>query len=169
MAKLSTLAFTRRADVGAVLVLQDPTNPSVTLFGADGSPSTLTLLGIDASAARRHTQARAATLQSRLYASAFSKTRKTELSPDVTPDVTPDDVAEQEESEISLLVSLTVDWSGFESDDGAPLPCTPEHVRDLYVQCPPIRTQAMNFINDRASFFSASAMSSAPSLIIASD
>lgn len=165
MAKISTLQFTRRAEAGAVLTVQDPANPEQPLLGADGAPATLTLLGTDSSVAKRFQQARAALMQSRLYASAFSAKGKTA---DASPEVTPADVAEQEEAELDLLVALTTAWSGFEDDEGVPVLCTPDTVRALYEQCPPIRAQAYAFVSDRARFFASSATPSAPSLSIAS-
>ncbi|MBY0490627.1 MAG: hypothetical protein K2R93_12365 [Gemmatimonadaceae bacterium] len=165
MAKISTLQFTRRAEAGAECPLMDPLAPEQPLLGADGVQANLILLGTDSAVAKRHQQARAALMQSRLYASAFSqKTDKTEVAPEVTAE----DVAEQEAAELDLLVALTVGWRGFEDDEGAPVPCTSATVRALYEQCPPIRAQALTFVTDRARFFAASATPSAPSLPIAS-
>jgi hypothetical protein len=158
MAKLSTLQFSGRADTGAALVIMDPLNPAEPLRGADGAPATITLRGIDSPTAKR------LQYEQRAAASVAAAARASEDGSDAALyTVTVDDIETLIANTIALLVALTVDWTGFEDDAGAPLPCTPEHARALYAQCEPIREQATAFLNDRARFFAASATPSAPS------
>ena len=156
MAKLSTLKLTDRAEQGAACVIRDYTADKAGKDGAlppllagDGSPITITLLGIDSAAAQRIRRERAAAQQSQLYTSLYAKQE------DEKPDglVSPDDIAAQEEAEIAMLAALTVTWHGFEDDDDAPVPCTHDAAEALYRACPPIRAQVSAFVNDRARFF----------------
>lgn len=160
MAKLSTLKLKAQAEAGATLILRDPfaepqdDGDQPPLQAGDGTPATLTLLGADSETAKRLDYQRAAAAQNRVYASAFGKGKKSAV-------VTPEDIAEQAVYELDKLVALTVSWHGFEDDAGAPLPFSPEAVRELYAQNPFIREQALAFLGDRARFFGRSAMPSA--------
>lgn len=163
MAKLRTLKLVDQAAAGAVCIVRDRFAPVVNgefppLLAADGSPVTLTLLGADSPAAKRLGYQRAAQAQNRLYASAFGKQK------DATIVVTPDDVAEQAAFDLERLVTLTIDWHGFEDDEDQPVAFSKELVRELYEQNPDIREQAMAFVEDRATFFGRSSTPSAPSL-----
>jgi hypothetical protein len=53
---------------------------------------------------------------------------------------------------IELAVAATIGWDGFTSR-GAPLPCTPANVEQLYRGCPWIFDDAQEAMNDHAGFF----------------
>jgi hypothetical protein len=60
--------------------------------------------------------------------------------------------AEELEAEaLSLLVAVTLDWEGI-SENGQPLACTPENVREVYAKVPWLSEQADDFVGDRANF-----------------
>jgi hypothetical protein len=151
MAKLSSLNLVDRAGRGAVLVVRDTTQPvgedgeHPAILAADGSPATLTLLGMDSPQARRIQYRTRAAFQSRVLARAHAAQK--------ADGITPDDIAEQAEADLDLLVALTVDWHGFEDDDDQPIPCTPAAVRALYAASPIILEQALAFVQDRRRFF----------------
>ena len=164
MAKLSALKLTDRAQHGAVCIIRDFTATKVGedsklpfLPAADGSPVTITLLGVDSHEAQTLRRQKAADQQNLLYQSLYAKDEKPEGGL-----VSPDDIAAQEEAEILMLTSLTLAWHGFEDDDDNPIICTPETAAMLYRQCPPIRAQVAAFVNDRASFFGPLVTRSAP-------
>lgn len=163
MAKLGTLKLKQQAEAGATMIVRDPfgeTNDDgelPPLLAADGTPATLTLLGADSETARKLDHQRAAAAQNRIYAGAFGSGKKKSVV------VTPEDIAEQTAYETEKLVALTVGWHGFEDEEGAPLPFTADGVRELYVQNPLIREQAITFLTDRTRFFARSSTPSAPS------
>lgn len=164
MARITTLQFATRAAQGATLRVHDPLKPEQYLLGADGNVATLTLLGLDAPDAKALQTAHAVENANR------RRERYTDEG-DAAPSldvITLDDMTRTEDQQIALLVSLTVAWSGFEDDTGAPWPCTPANAEQLYRECIPIRAEAWAFVNDRAGFFGASATASAPLPSIAS-
>lgn len=164
MAKIHALHLTTRAATGATLIVRDfmampdADGELPPLRAADGAPCTITVQGIDAPAAKRFQQLRAAETQNRAYA-AMLGSKKAET----TVLVSADDVAEVEEAEVALLATLTTGWSGFEDDADQAIPFSQEAARSLYAACPPIRAQVLAFVNDRQRFFGSSATPAAPS------
>ena len=60
--------------------------------------------------------------------------------------------AEELEAEaLNLLVAVTLDWEGI-SENGQPLACTPENVREVYARVPWLHEQVDDFVGDRANF-----------------
>lgn len=157
MAEISSILLGSRAEAGAKMTVANPLKPTEPLLGADGTPATITLLGIDSKVARRHQHRLDAARESKVYEKAFNKA--TDELMDLGNVVTEDDIEARDAVALDLLVALTVAWSGFEAG-GEPFPCTPENVRQLYEECAPIRAQADAFVRDRARFFVDSAASS---------
>lgn len=165
MAKLSTLKLSIRAEVGATFAVPDflaalgaDGEPPV-LLAIDGSPVTLTFLGIDAPVARRFEYARAAALQTKAWASHTAK-----ATPDADESaVTADEIAEQHDAAIEKLVALTTGWHGFEDDDDQPVPFTREAVQALYDANPLLVSWALAKVGDRQRFFAVSRTGSASS------
>jgi hypothetical protein len=157
MAEISSIFLRSRAEAGAKMTVTNPLNPTELLLGADGTPATITLIGIDSKVARRHQHRLDAAKESKIYEKAFNKAN--DESMDLGNVVTEDDIEARDEVSIDLLVALTVAWSGFEMA-GEPFPCTAENARRLYEESPPIRAQADAFVRDRARFFVDSAASS---------
>lgn len=162
MARLTARNLVGIANIGAVMIVRDETQKRdengefPPLLGADGSPSTLTLMGADSTLSRRIGLAQRAKAQNRAFQKAMSKKG--------SADVTADDVAQQDNEDVEELVASTTAWSGFEDEHDAPLPCAPEHVQALYTNDPSIRAQAQRFVNNRADFLARSTTSSAPSV-----
>lgn len=164
MAKLSSLQLTTRAEVGATMIVRDflakPDDKGQLppLLARDGTPCTITFMGIDSPVARRLRHERRAASRNAMLAAMYTKAE----SGGELQVATADAEAEAEQHSVAELVGLTLAWHGFEDDDDVPLPCTPEHTEALFAQCDPIREQASRFIYDRADFFGASASGSAP-------
>lgn len=146
--KLSYFNVTAHANAGATLTVRDfrvvatVDGPVPPLLGADGEPATITLLGLDSNVGKNHQNQSAADAQNRVFATMGKKTAS----------VSAEDVAEQHERDIALLVSLTTDWRGFEDEAGDAIPFSPEAVRELYHDCPPIRDQVFAFVSDRRNY-----------------
>lgn len=161
-----------RAVDGAVMVVRDfraakdkTTGLQPPLLSADGTACTLTLLGLDSAVAKQMHYARAAAARNRV------EQRLQALSAGVDApmtELTPDDIAAEDAADLDLLVALTTGWSGFEDDDDQPAVFSPDAVRTLYAQCPPIREQALAFIGDRTRFFGGSKATSAATSNISS-
>lgn len=136
------------------------------MLAADGTPVTITLLGMDSPVARDLHYARAASARNRVEA------RLQQITAGVTPESAPltaEDIAAEDAADLDMLVALTTAWHGFEEDDGTPSPFTPDAVRETYQLCPPIREQALAFIGDRSRFFGDSKPTPAPSPSTSSD
>jgi hypothetical protein len=158
MAKLSTIDITTRANAGTTFT---PHLPTLTpqgdyelIYGADGTPATITLLGADSTVARRLTRQQRATLQNRMAGMAFSGKKQDGL--------TEADIAAQEAHDLDLVVACTVAWTGFEDEHDTPLPCTEDHVRALYEAAPYLVDQALRHLRDRGRFFGPSSTPSEP-------
>lgn len=162
MAKLSSLKFAARADVGAAMTVMDPLDLTKPMLAANGSPSTLTLLGLDSAVGKRLEFESRAARQAR--ETALARAESTEA-----PTFDPEELAAEHQRTIDKLVELTIDWSGFEDDEGNTVAFSKELVRELYEQNEDIVYQALAFYYDKPRFFAASATPSAPSPTTASD
>lgn len=165
MAKLSTLKLSTRAEAGATMIVRNflakPDKDGVLppMLARDGTPCTITFMGIDSPTARRLRHERSAAKRNAMLTAMYAKA---EAGGELQV-ASAEQEAEDEAQSVEDLVALTLDWHGFEDDDDTPLPCTTEHTTALFAQCQPIRDQASQFLYNRADFFGASGSSSAPS------
>lgn len=168
MTKLArSLRLTDRAEAGAWLTLEDRTQKPVAgvfppLAGVGGQPIAIEFLGIDSRAARDLMRARQAAAQSRFLERARSDS-------DETAAVTVEQIADQQEKDIELLVTLARNWRNVPDEDGAPLDITPALARELFESNPLVVTQALDYLNDRPRFFGGSSTTSVPSSNTAHD
>lgn len=157
MPKARKYSPTQRAAQGAVLHVVDRHAPPVKgkyppLIGANGEAVTLTMMGADSPTAKRLAMTTRAEQQSRVVA----RVRSGESDGGVTAE----DIAEQEQRDIEKCARLVIAWTGVTEDDGTASPLTPENARALFADDEDIRLQALDFVEDRPSFFG---LSSPPS------
>lgn len=144
--KLSRLNIKQAVNAGVwvdILMVADidytaPDGTVVQLREGDPSGMSLRLLGTDSEVYReRQEKAFAA----RLKKKAGNKDAET--------------LAEAEARAVDLLVALTVDWKGFDDDDGNPIPFSEKAVRDVYADegYRWLRDQADTAANQRRRFF----------------
>lgn len=158
--QLSQLNLAARARLGATLILRNETLPIVTATadadhgkypvyrGADGTPVTVTLEGVDSPTAQQFGYAQRAEAINR-----YASDRASDPTGVVAIIMTADTLAADDARTVALLVALTRAWSGIEGDDNAPLALTPDAAHQLYTGNPSIRAQALRFVDDRADFF----------------
>ena len=126
------------SEIGAVLELNTKTGEPATQ--ADGSPVTITLLGTDSKKWRKAED----TVGDRRLKSANPRNGAAAKT-----------MEEQRNDVAFLLASVTVAWSGFESD-GVPVECTFENAKNLYLNHSFIREQVDSFLAERRNFSKAS-------------
>lgn len=164
MATLKSLDAVTIAETGVPMIVRDEYQPLGAdglyppILAADGTPATLTMLGIDSRTARKLEWA----LRAKRENMAAAK------SAGGATTVTADDEAEKDAENLDKVVALVKDWHGFEDESGAPVPWTPALVRALFEQNPPIYGQAVLFVYRRADFFAHAKLPSAPPLLTVS-
>lgn len=120
------------AEEGVPMEVKHPRTGAV-LTQEDGSPITITLLGMDSKVMRR------------LVLEQQRQTLKARQKGEI-PDL---DQAQQDA--IDLFVAATVKWSGIVLG-GITLECTPANARRLYIQSPRLREQIDLFLGNSANF-----------------
>lgn len=115
----------RRAEVTIYAKGGDP------YLGANGEPSTITVVGSESKRVRDAQRASTKRL---------IRGRRSKLTPE-----------DMEQNRIAVAAAAVVDWSGWEDGD-SPLPCTPDNVRRL-LQVPHILEQVESAVNGHADFF----------------
>jgi hypothetical protein len=128
---------TSGANEGAKMEVRDANG--VPVLKTDGSPVTITLLGMDSDAYVKHENA---ATNRRLQQGTRAKLTAEGLKADA----------------IAGLAKCTAAWDGFDQN-GEPMPCTYENALALYTRYPVIRDQVSEFIADRANFLRTSPIS----------
>lgn len=118
---------------GVVVTIYQPNGDPY--LGADGQPSTITVLGSESKAYKEARRAQ----QRRIFKAARSG-GVSQMTPE-----------ESERDAVALAASAVIDWSGWEAN-GQPLPCTQENVRAL-LGVDHIFDQVNRGIQQHASFF----------------
>ena len=164
MARLGSLDLVARAEAGVALIMRDETAPVganglfPALLAADGTPATVTLLGVDSRTWKKQDWA----LRAKRENAAAAK------SAGGASPVTADEEAEKDAENLDRMVAMVKDWHGFEDDTDAPVPFTADAVRALFTANPTLYAQATLFVYRRADFFARAKTPSAPALLTSS-
>lgn len=174
MARISSLSARSMSHTGARMTLLDYSAEGLAhfeehgehrpLLGKDGTPAYLIILGADSDVAKRIDYDRQAEAQNRVYQQAMAiaaersstrrgrKTVKVDTTVSTTL-VTAEDIAEQEQRALEKIVALTVGWGGIEDENDNPLEFSADAVRDLYLNSPEHRDDALQFHLEKENFF----------------